>query len=364
MSNNKNSKLSKGPGPSKRSPGRRGRGRGGPQRSRQDTKSRTAPVAKSKMQRTTKPEMKTKPNGDAQIKHREYIMDIVAGTGSPTPFALQQLAINPGQANTFPWLSKIAGNYESYIFDSIVFCYETEAPTALGGTLVLTVDYDASDAAPSSKQQAMTYRSAVRSAPWTYCEHRSLSEDLHKMKSNFIRPGTQPPNTDIKTYDIGNLFIISQGVTTSEAVMGELYVEYNVRLLTPVYEPSTVVLFGGLVTSGGTETLAAPLGDAPIIDAQSVGLTYEAATGLVSFGGVGTFTAIMIVNGTVLTGLDWNASAFTVITSDVSVDAAGTSLIAIITFQGATGTLDPTVLGATITNSTLLVATAPTGSLD
>jgi hypothetical protein len=216
-------------------------------------------VAQGKTKRTARPKMTTLRNGDCHIVHREYIQDLLAQASSPSTFNVAAaLAINPGLSATFPWLSKIAANFESYRFSKLKFCYETEAPSSLGGTQVLAVDYDASDVAPTTKQQALAYRDSVRSPPWQNCTHNSLKEDLSKQKTFFVRYGAQPANTDIKLYDTGNLFAINQGVTTGGAVTGELYVEYDVLLMTPLYEPiATVAASGGMTTS--TATLASPL---------------------------------------------------------------------------------------------------------
>lgn len=208
-----------------------------------------APVARARMVRNTAPRFETLRNGDCIIAHREYIGDISAGTGTPSLFNVNTFVINPGQQNTFQWLSRLAANYESYKFERLAFCYETEAPTTLGGTLLLAVDYDASDPAPGSKQQAMAYRSSVRSPPWNPVKFSATREDLAKFKTNYVRTGTQPSGTDIRTFDIGNLFVISQGVGTSGATLGELYVEYAVRLMTPVSEPNPFVLGGNIQQS-------------------------------------------------------------------------------------------------------------------
>jgi len=168
-------------------------------------------------------------------------------------------------------LSTIAKNFESYRFRKLRFCYETEAPSSLGGSLVVALDYDATDVAPATKQQAMAYRGSVRSALWEPCCHSSILEDLNKQKSYFVRPAAQPANTDIKTYDTGNLFVCTQNVTTASAVCGELYVEYDVDLLTPVYEGPTGGSSGGL--SSTTATVASPLLAATAVSGNTIGLS-------------------------------------------------------------------------------------------
>jgi len=66
-------------------------------------------------------------------------------------------------------------------------------------------------------------------------------------------------------YDLGNLFIISQNVSTASALLGELYVEYEVELMTPVYEASPVSV-GTLVAlaTTGQAAATAPWGTAVV----------------------------------------------------------------------------------------------------
>jgi len=259
----------------------------------------SAPVAMGKVSRTGKPDLRSLRNGDCRIKHREYIQDVVAATGNPSAFSVSLLAINPGQSAVFPWLSQVAQRFESYKFDMLKFCYETEAPSSLGGTLVLAVDYDASDPAPTNKQQALAYRGSVRSPPWEACCHTSLKEDLSKLKSHFVRPGAIPPSTDIKLYDVGNLDVITQGVTTSGAACGELYVEYDVLLMTPVLEP--LVTAGTLTTTASTA--AAPFGTSQI----SLGnITLSGAAGVLTISGLvpgSEYYVSMLIPNTSCTGM-------------------------------------------------------------
>lgn len=194
-----------------------------------DAKIIQAPVALSMRRRTNKPKVRPSGgNGDIRVAHREYISDV---NGS-IAFASIANSINPGLPAVFPWLSTIARNYESYHFRKLKFCYETESSTTTVGTLILSVDYDASDVAPDSKAQALSYRNSVRSAPWDRCCHESLLEDLSKLKSHFVRSAAVPTGADIKLYDIGTLFVCTQG-ETGTSVIGELYVEYDLELMTP-----------------------------------------------------------------------------------------------------------------------------------
>jgi len=343
----------------------RGKGRGPPNRG--DQKKFQAPVAQTNVNRTRKPKVQTLVNGDCRITHREYVEDIVAaGGGPPTPFTAQALALNPGQKTTFQWLSRIAANYESYRFESLHFCYETEAATTLGGTLMLAIDYDAADPAPTSKQQAMAYRSSTRTAPWAGCRHRSMNEDLRKNKSNFVRIGAQPPNTDIKTYDIGNLFVISQGIGVSGATLGELYVEYTVLLMTPVYEPLYIGPFGGDFQSNGAPINGAnPFGTAPVLNPLSQGVVLNNASQF-TFTDVGTYLVTIESIGTVITAAafvpDGNSAVAALILS-LDSGALFINVTYAVVVNTAPSTVSYTVTATTITQSIGFVGSAPTGSI-
>lgn len=185
-----------------------------------------APISKGRIVRQNRPKTIPMPNGDILIRHREYVQD---ATGSAA-FSASSLAINPGLPGTFPWLSTLARSFESYRFEKLSILYETQSPTTSAGKALLAVDYDASDAAPTTKQQAMAYRSSVSAPVWSDCEHNSLKEDLEKRKSYYVRSGALDANSDVKLYDIGNLFVCSQGST---GLVGEIYIDYVVRLMTP-----------------------------------------------------------------------------------------------------------------------------------
>lgn len=187
---------------------------------------RSAPVAQATTRRMPKANIRSVNDGDIRVRHREYIGEI----GGAVDFEARQHAVNPGLISEFPWLSKIAQRFESYRFNRLRYCFETEAPTSTTGSVMGVLDYDPSDPAPVNKVQAMAYRNSVRSPPWADFCMDSASEDLNKRKSYFVRSGTV--TSDISLFDTGNFFLCVQG-QASTAIIGELYVEYDVTLMTP-----------------------------------------------------------------------------------------------------------------------------------
>lgn len=187
----------------------------------------SAPIGRGRVVRQDKPRTTSMPNGDIIIRHREYVQDLTGSAG----FSASKLEINPGLPGTFPWLSTLARSYESYKFEKLSVMYETQTGTTGLGKALLAIDYDASDSSPTTKQQAMAYRSSVSCPVWSDCEHISVSEDLNKQKTFYVRSGSLEANQDVKLYDVGNLYICSQG--TAVSAIGEIYIDYVVRLMTP-----------------------------------------------------------------------------------------------------------------------------------
>ncbi len=192
------------------------------------TASFSAPVAVTKINRSGTPKIRYRPNGDCRIAHREFIYDLPGSVA----FACTTFNINPGLPVFCPWLSKIATSFESYIVHKFQVRFETESPTSTAGTVVIAIDYDASDAAPTTKAQALAYRGTVRSAPWAASCHTSLLEDLRKRSSYFVRGGSLATGKDVVLYDIGNLYLITQGMAGTSTV-GEIWIDYDIEFRTP-----------------------------------------------------------------------------------------------------------------------------------
>nr|QYF49889.1 MAG: hypothetical protein 2 [Zhejiang sediment noda-like virus 1] len=196
-----------------------------------------APTAISLVTKTRVPAIKATTRG-VVVAHREYIQDVTAADAN---FRNTTFSVNPGLATTFPWLSAIAGRFESYLFRRLHFIYEPICPTTTPGAVMMAVDYDAVDSAPTSKVVLMAYRGAVRSAPWNITRFDATRGDLRKFGvQRFVRTSSNPAGSDLKTYDVGNLQLATQNTPGAPTTLGELYVEYEVEFFTPQI-PTTVV---------------------------------------------------------------------------------------------------------------------------
>jgi len=195
-----------------------------------------------------------------RIIHRELVASI-AGTSAFT--VAQALALNPGLAASFPWLSNEAAGWEKYKFNSLKFEYFTRTGSNVPGSMMLAPDYDASDAAPVSEVSASAYEDTEEDAPWKdICCVLKASELMGDMKERFVRTGTLAANQDIKTYDCGNLFVCT--VDGTAVNWGKLWVEYDVTLITPHVPPGGFQASGTLTAGGGSIAAATPFGAAPV----------------------------------------------------------------------------------------------------
>ncbi len=298
-----------------------------------------------------------------RVVHREFIGNV---TGSAS-FAIDStFAVNPGLQATFPWLSGIAKNWETYRFRKLRFCYYTRTGTSVPGSVILAHDPDSSDAAPASEQIMTTYESCAEDAPWKDIHMPIKSLGLNDIgPRKFVRAGGLNANEDIKLYDSGNFFV---GVVDGTAVnWGKLWVEYDVDLYTPQLQAAGAA--GGGLVSGVAGTTASPLGAAPSVDAQAVGFTVNASS-VMTLTLAGTYLMVVTAGGTTVTDIPTpTAGAGVAITAlgSVLINGAATSAqrayIVVVSNAGSTATLAFSMTAAAWGSFSVRLGAAPANSL-
>lgn len=303
------------------------------------------PTIQGRVRRSIAPTVTRLRNGDCRISHREYISEM---GGSAAAFTTTKYSVNPGLPTSFPWLSSVANQYESYRFVKLAFFFETEVSTATAGSIMLGVDYDASDPAPVSKVQLMDYRGSVRCPTWSECALHCLPEDLHKQKSHFVRSGALSANQDVKLYDVANFWpsAIGQAVTSS---VGELYVEYDVELYTPQLNPDAQLVSGKFSGTSNASPFATVSGSVPAT-VVSTGTTTSVST--FTFSGNYQGLASLNLIGTGITSITLAGTGTETKLVEL-IDAAATNSITVFTLNEAYDTLGAQTLTITIANTTL-----------
>jgi phosphotransferase system IIA component len=173
------------------------------------------------------------------VKETEYIGEVTVAN-QPNFQNLYTLPCNPGQSSTFPWLYTIAKNYEKYRFLELCFFYKPEVTEFTAnvntGKVILSADYDASDAAPATKQQMEDVDPHADGMPYQSIMLTLDPKQMFQMSdAKYVRIGGLPGSSDIKTYDCANFFLAVQGQVANSTI-GELHVRYTVELSVPVIE--------------------------------------------------------------------------------------------------------------------------------
>jgi hypothetical protein len=298
-----------------------------------------------------------------RVTHREFIGNV---TGTVAFTIAQTLAINPGIAATFPWLSVIAQNWETYRFRKLRLCYYTRTGTNVPGSVIMAHDPDASDPAPASEQIMTTYEMCVEDAPW---KDIMMAFSLLGMNDigprKFVRTAALAANQDIKLYDSGNAFVAT--VDGTAVSWGKLWLEYDIDFFTPQLPPlGAALVVGGQIVGAGVFTAANPLGTTPAADAQAVGIAADALSN-VSFTNPATYLVQFSVVGTVVSALAITAGANATATAVAATVVNGAATIASVTYSVVTTAANASIALAatatTITAGIVRVGVVPTLSL-
>lgn len=182
-----------------------------------------APVSIATLRTGSAAQMRMTGDGSIRVKHRSFIKPVTCTSA----FAVEAVAVNPGLQGSFPWVAKMARKYDLYRFVNLKYIYRSVAATSSSGVVMMSFDFDAADEPPASKSRQAQTIPNVETNAWSSLDLNVKSDG----KWRFVRPGNLPANLDIKTYDLGTLFI--SGLYGPGTVTGELYVEYTVEFKKP-----------------------------------------------------------------------------------------------------------------------------------
>jgi hypothetical protein len=170
---------------------------------------------------------------------KEEPIGVIASNDSASFGLLATYAINPGQANTFPLLSQEAAEYETYLFELLEFftvpLVSEYASGGQTGEMAIAVNFNASLPQPASQTAQLTLEPCDANLPCLPLDIRCPKEAMHKRSNaKFVRTGNLPGQSDIKEYDVGNLFVTGEGLSATQFNVCRLFVRYRCRLFTRV----------------------------------------------------------------------------------------------------------------------------------
>jgi len=203
------------------------------------------------------------------IKHREYLGDLITGDGVPTAFDLAfQERINPGNSTMFPFLSKIARNYQEYDMLGMLVELKTlssnyAANLSLGATFAAT-EYNVLALPPTNKVQLENLEYASSCKPSTTlimpieCSPRNnVATHLYVAVDGDYNGG------DPRFSDLGVVFLGTQGCPVANQPVAEIWITYEVALFKPILEANQTDL--GPLNQMWRCSIAAGQGDSQLL---------------------------------------------------------------------------------------------------
>ena len=169
---------------------------------------------------------------DHRISYREYLGDVISSDVSGN-FKIEGYNLNPGSAETFPWLYSIAQNYEQWeprglVFEFVSSTSEYSTSGALGN-VILGTEYDILDSEWVSKNEMMNSAYTSQANPTKHILHGVECAKADNPRSvYYVRHGAIPATADARDYDHGTFYIASQGVNGTTVNLGSLYVHYDI----------------------------------------------------------------------------------------------------------------------------------------
>ncbi len=221
-----------------------------------------------------------------RVKHREFLGDI---TGS-TAFTTRSYTIQPGSANTFPWLSRMAELFQSYRIHGMVFTFNSTSADALNsvntalGTVIMSTQYNVSFPPFTSKAEMEQYEYTVAGRPSRNLTHIiECDPSLQVMDHLFCRSGALPAGQDYQFYDWGTFQFATVGMQAA-ATIGELWVSYDIEFFKPRIQSGgswpgdfTFIRNGPYVANGSVlgTIQTTPIGNLGVTVGSSTGAAFD-----------------------------------------------------------------------------------------
>jgi len=223
-------------------------------------------------------------NSGMRVAHREYVGDVLGSI----LFKNQTYQISPTNSQLFPWLSKLATNFEEYDIHGLVFYFNTTCGSAISstnnalGVVGMTTAYDPTDPDFGTKREAEDYGGCVSGVPSCSLLHpvecKPRSNVLDRLYT-LVNPVVDPE--DLKFYSHGKLNVFTQGMQIDNVNLGELWVSYDIEFFNPKILPVGTIgaAAAHVYASTTTQTNTQVLGTVSLGSLGNIAMTYDGGTG-------------------------------------------------------------------------------------
>jgi len=209
--------------------------------------------------------MNANKEGFVQIRHREYIGDVL----SSNQFNVQySIPLQPGLVQSFPWLAPIANQFTQWQPNGILVEFVSTSGSAIASTnnalgeVVMATQYDSIAPPFVNKQQMLNQEFAVSGVPSSNHIHPiECAKQQSQIQNFYTRSNAVPTGSDQRLYDLGVLYIATQGQQQAGVTLGELYITYDILLAKPQLSESLgEEVPTAHIICGGTIAPATPFG--------------------------------------------------------------------------------------------------------
>lgn len=200
--------------------------------------------------------------GDLVISNTEFIKNIYAPSGSgPTPFTSESLSLNAGAAKVFPWLSRLAGLYEEYVFRQLVFEYrplstDTSTTNNTLGTLIMMPNYNVNTPKPKTSFQMYNATDSAVTTPNNGLVV-GVECDPSTLRSNVFFTEHINTSGEAAINDQASFIIATEGCPNAGALLGQLWVSYTVELRKKSVENINSIPFDSIRTTANASNIDA-----------------------------------------------------------------------------------------------------------
>lgn len=170
-----------------------------------------------------------------RISHTEFL-GVVTST---TTFANTVYGVNPGLATTFPWLSKLAVNFQQWQIHGCLVTFVSQMTDAVAtfsalGSVAIAANMNPAERPCGNQMEMEQLKFCAVSKPSNNivapveCARYSASNN-----SYFVRNGPVPESASLMDYDHGTIQVAVNACPAAGIVLGRLYIAYDISLLNP-----------------------------------------------------------------------------------------------------------------------------------
>jgi hypothetical protein len=241
----------------------------------------TIPLAAGSRYSSSKPRISARSGGGIVIKHRELVRDVYGSTA----YTVTGMVLNPGSPFFSPVTFGLSGLFMNYKVRSCTWDFRTSAPATESGNVGLFITPDPIDSPPTFSRSAdMQFAKTTVSYDKDLRIHASPSVDkkVAGVAPFIVRKSDDTPilvSQFDPDKDFGVIWVFTRGQNTlDDAILGQLYVEYEIELYNFDTTDVDKVYNNTLeIVRVGTNIKTDPLVGGTYTTSTSVGGLYETA---------------------------------------------------------------------------------------